>query len=250
MIRMDYRTRIYETYGSKFQKLQPERFDVEGARRRAVAYSHYFRGEWLPGNKDAVIGDLACGNGSMLWFFKQRGYANVGGVDISAELVRIARQAVPETPDAVVEGNVLDYLRQRPGTFDLLTGLDIVEHMKKDEALDFLDGCFGALRSGGRLILQTPNADSPMIGTVRYGDFTHEIALNPSSLGLLMDLAGFQRLEFRETGPVWGSGLTSSLRALLWQGIRLWLKFWNVVEMGSEGSGVHTRVFLATGRKP
>src|SRR5688572_11065404 len=119
---MDYRARIYQTYASKFQRLD-EKFDVPAAEKRAKVYAHYLRG-WLPENKHAVIGDLACGNGALLYFFKQRGYANVGGVDISPEQVRISRQAVP--PEAVLEGGVLDYLRQRPETFDLLTGIDII----------------------------------------------------------------------------------------------------------------------------
>ena len=64
------------------------------------------------------------------------------------------------------------FLHARPQRFDLVTGLDIVEHFTKDEVLDFLDACREALRPGGRLVLQTPNGESPFGGAVRYGDFT------------------------------------------------------------------------------
>ena len=240
---MDYRTRIYETYASRFQRSE-SRFDTAAADRKAATFAHYFRG-WLPPDKNAAIADLACGNGHLLHFFKQRGYQRIGGVDISAEQVRLSRQVVPD----VAEESVLDYLRARPDTFDLLTGIDIVEHMRKDEAIEFLDGCHAALRSGGRLILQTPNADSPIIGNIRYGDFTHEICLNRSSLGSLLDLAGFRETEAREAGPPRGHSAAATVRSVLWQGYRLGIMAWNLIETGSPGSGCYTRVFLMTGRK-
>ena len=152
-------------------------------------------------------------------------------------------------PD-VREQNVLEFLEANRGAFDLITGLDIVEHFSKPEVLRFLDGCFSALKPGGRLILQTPNADSPW-GTVhRYNDFTHEVCFNPNALNRLLALAGFTRIEARETGPVaFGYSLKSSVRFMIWQTIRAGLKLWNLAETGGAGSGVFTRVFLISAIK-
>lgn len=58
--------------------------------------------------------------------------------------------------------------------------------------------CWRALKPGGRLILQTPNADSPWALGVRYGDFTHEICLNPNSAQHLLTVGGSQRVAVRE----------------------------------------------------
>lgn len=240
-----YRGRIYGKYASGFQAVGSA-FDAEGSRRWGRAYDHYLRG-WLPERRDAAIADLACGRGALLHFLLERGYACVSGVDLSPEQVQLARQVVPD----VVEGNVLDFLSERPGAFDLLIALDLVEHLTKDEALRFLDLCRQALKPGGRLVLQTPNAESPFSLGVRYGDLTHEIMYSPILLSRLMEMAGFAPVACREMGPApRGYSVLSTVRSLLWQGCRAGVMAWNIIETGGKGSGIYTRVFLVSGECP
>lgn len=239
-----YRDRIYEKYSSIFQDKGPV-FDAVAARRWGKGYDWYFR-NWLPADKDAHIVDLACGAGSLLHFFRERGYSNVAGVDISPEQVALSRQVTGE----VTQDHVLHFLQTHEGKFDLITALDLVEHFHKEEVLSFLDGCYAALRPGGRLILQTPNAETPWAASVRYGDFTHEVCFQSNSLCRLMSLAGFDNVAGREQGPVpKGYSTASTLRYILWRLNRLTLKFYNVVETGAFGSGIFTRVFLMSGMK-
>lgn len=239
-----YRERLYANYGHDFQDAG-EQFNREGAVRWGRAIAYHLRG-WMPPKKDSRVLDLACGGGKLLFFFSERGYKNLTGVDISPDQVALASQVTPD----VRHESVLDYLESNPGSHDLITGYDIIEHFEKDEALRFLDGCFRALRPGGRLILQTPNADSPWGTMHRYNDFTHEICFNPNSLTRLMRLVGFTHIEAREAGPVpLGNSVASSMRYLLWQFIRAGLRLWNLAETGSAGAGVWTRVFLISGLK-
>lgn len=239
-----YRDRIYEKYASGFQDKELT-FDIAASRRWGKAYDWYFR-NWLPADKDAQIVDLACGAGSLLHFFRERGYSNVTGVDISPEQVALSRQVTGQ----VSEDNVLHFLQTHESTFDLITALDLVEHFYKDEVLTFLDGCYAALRPGGRLILQTPNAETPWAAYYRYGDLTHEVCFQPNSLGRLMHLTGFVNVVGREQGPVKkGYSKASTLRYFLWHLIRLSLQFYNTVETGGSGSGIFTRVFLMSGEK-
>lgn len=239
-----YRDRLYSNYGRDFQDAG-ERFDREGALRWSRAIAYHLRG-WTPERKDARILDLACGAGRLLFFFSERGYKDLTGVDISPDQVALARQVTPN----VKQESVLDHLENNPDSYDLITGYDIVEHFNKDEVLRFLDGCFGALQPGGRLILQTPNADSPWGNSLRYGDFTHEVCFNPNSLTRLLRLVGFGNLEVREAGPVpLRNSLVSTARYLIWQLIRAGLRIWNLAETGSSGTSVWTRVFLISGIK-
>lgn len=240
----DYRIRIYKSYGTNFQDA-PEIFSKDAALRWGRGYRHYLR-NWLPIDKNAAIVDVGCGNGKLLYFFKNMEYKNVSGVDISPEQVKLARQVIPD----VEEANVLDWFEGHPSAFDLITGLDIIEHLDKPEVLCFLEASYKALKPGGRLVLQTPNAESPWGSQHRYNDLTHEVGFNPNLLSRLLNLAGFKDMESREIGPVpWGYSLVSSLRFMIWQSIRLGLKVWNLAETGSPGSGVFTRVFLVTGIK-
>jgi SAM-dependent methyltransferase len=241
----EYRTRIYAQYGSRFQDA-PATFDLDRARRWGRACDHYLRG-WLPERKNASIVDLACGGGNLLQFFQDRGYSNVAGVDISPEQVQLSRQVVRH----VEQEDVLVYLARHERKFDLITALDLIEHFKKDEVLMFLDRCFRALAPGGRLILSTPNAESPWGSVCRYGDFTHEVGFNPDALHRVMSLVGFEDLASREGGPIpFGYSMVSSIRYVLWKMIWAGLGAWNLVETGTLGSGVYTRVFLVSGKKP
>lgn len=239
-----YRARIYERYASDWQDAATE-FDESGSRRWGKAYQYYLRG-WLPESKDANIIDVACGGGRLLHFFKAQGYNRLSGVDVSPSQVRLARQVIPE----VREGDVIEFLEAHPGEYDLIAGLDIVEHFHKPEVLRYLDACRDALKPGGRLILQTPNADSPWSTGIRYGDFTHEVGFSPSAISRLLHMTGFTDTEAREMGPIpFGYSMASTLRYLVWRTIRVALKVWNIAETGSAGSGVFTRVFVISGIK-
>jgi 2-polyprenyl-3-methyl-5-hydroxy-6-metoxy-1,4-benzoquinol methylase len=235
----DYRQRIYARYASVFKAGSDDAGDAV-IDRWGSAYDAYLAG-WLPASPEAAIADLACGPGWLLRFFARRGYRNATGVDVSPEQVALARRHSA----TVQAGDVLGFLRAHAGRFDLLTGFDIIEHFTKDEVLDFLDACHAALRPGGRLILQTPNGDSPFGGAVRYGDFTHETCFTPSLLGQLLVLTGFEQPEYREARPV-VRGAASLVRAVLWGVLRRLLRLWNLAETGSAGSGILTRVFLAS----
>jgi 2-polyprenyl-3-methyl-5-hydroxy-6-metoxy-1,4-benzoquinol methylase len=238
----DYRQRIYERYASVF-KAGSDAVDEAAIDRWGGVYDAYLAG-WLPDSRDAAIADVACGAGWLLRFFARRGYRNAGGVDVSPEQVALARRHSPN----VEAGELLGFLRARRGQLDLVTGFDIIEHLDKSEVLDFLDACHGALRPGGRLVLQTPNGESPFGGAVRYGDFTHETCFTPPLLGQLLTLTGFGDLEFREARPV-ARGAVSSVRVVIWSCVRQLLRLWNLAETGSAGSGVLTRVFLVSARK-
>lgn len=239
----DYRGRIYSKYASCFQGSK-QTFDVIAADKWGRAYDSYLKG-WLPPQKNANVLEIACGSGRLLHFLKTRGYTNIAGVDISPEQTSLAKQVTQN----VVEINAIEFLETKDKTYDLIIGLDIVEHFRKNEVLHYLDVCFDALKPNGRLILQTCNADSPWGLMHRYNDFTHELCFNPNSLGRLFRLVGFHNIESREAGPVI-HGFASALRYVIWQGIRIVLKIWNLAETGNSGSGVLTRIFLISGLKP
>lgn len=234
----DYRERLYARYASAVQG-SGERFDVAGAERWGRAYRYYYRG-WWPADRSAPVVDVACGRGWLLHLLRQLGYGDVHGVDLSPEQVALSRQVVPgvELADAVA------YLDRNRGRFALVTAIDVIEHLRKDEVLDFLDAAYAALAPGGRLVLQTPNADAPFGMQLRYGDFTHELAFGPGVLDRLLRMTGFTATEARELGPVpRGYSLSSTARYALWQLLRLGCDAWNVIETGSPGSRIYTRVF-------
>lgn len=218
-------------------------FETEPADRAGIVYDTVFKG-WLPADKEAPILDAASGGGRLLYFLKSRGYTNLFGVDISPEQVKLSRQVCAN----VIEADIFQYLDSQKDKFGLIIGLDVIEHFNKDEALRFLDVCYTSLRPEGRLILQTPNAESIWGLKLIHGDLTHELAFDPRGLKNLLKLCGFDRIEHRPVGPVI-HGFLSFGRFLLWKMIWTVLALWNLAETGNIGSGIYTRIFLISGAK-
>lgn len=237
-----YKTKIYKQDATLIQRTSSF-FDEKMVQRWGHAYDIFLKG-WLPSNKNVAILEIGCGDGRFLYFLKTRGYTNIQGVDISPQQVELAKQVI----ENVIEADAIKYLSNHPDSFDLIVGLDIIEHFKKDEVLLFLQACYKALQSGGRLILQTPNAESPWGIKVRYADFTHELIFDPCCLKKLLELGGFARIELRPAEPV-VHGILSLIRFLIWKIIWFLLVLWNLAETGSLGSGIYTRVFLISGIK-
>ena len=239
-----YRDLVYERYASVIKRY-PEKFDTRAAEAWGAAFRRYLHG-WLPHDRQARVVDLGCGSGRMLHLLAQLGFRNVVGVDISAEQVALARQV----NDRVLEKDVLSFLRDRPpGSFDLVIALDLIEHFTKDEAMEFLDQASQSLAAGGRLILNTPNAASPLAGARRYGDFTHEIGFSPSCLSQILELFGLERPTARELGP-YPHGMVSACRTAMWQVLRLGLQLYNLIEIGHRGDNIFTRDFVISAVKP
>ena len=240
-----YRERLYREYSRNFQDSRIL-FDPRTAGILGNAYDYYFRG-WLPHSKECPVLDVGCGDGKLLFCLTQRGFINLTGVDSSPTQVAVARKAV----STVIQENATDYLERQNESFELVLAIDVIEHLAKAEVFRFLDGCFNALKPGGRLIIQTPNGETPWGVIMRYSDFTHEVCFGPTSICQVLHACGFESPALRELGPVpWGYSPASTFRYLLWRGIRMGLKAWNLAEMGTVGPGIWTRAFLASAVKP
>jgi hypothetical protein len=102
------------------------------------------------------------------------------------------------------------------------------------------------LKPGGRLLLQLPNGDGLRGMATAAGDLGHEVTYSARSVEQLLRVAGFSDVRCHPAGPV-PHGLLSSIRWVLWKGIDSFTRFYDLVETGRAGTGVHTRVMIATG---
>jgi hypothetical protein len=68
------------------------------------------------------------------------GYTELFGVNIFLKQVALSPQMI----EHVVEADAIEFLESNEKKYDLLVGLDIVEHFKKDEVLCFLDAYYNA----------------------------------------------------------------------------------------------------------
>lgn len=241
----DLRARIYGHYvhanGESLARATVDAFVPRAATLRRMIREHF------PADHTSSILDLGCGHGAFVYFLRQAGYRNVVGVDISPEQVA---EAFRLDIEGIREGDLLETLRSLPDhTQDVVIAFDVIEHFTKDELLPFVDEVFRVLKPGCRWLIHVPNGESPFVGTIRYGDMTHEQAFTRVSLSQLLLSSGFLRVECSESGPI-PTGLKSTVRWLLWRGIRLLLLVWGAAETGDLGrNAIFTRNFLAVAYK-
>jgi SAM-dependent methyltransferase len=235
----DYRKRIYEKYVTIQTQAQND-WDVHAYRLWASGTNRRF-GDWLPADKTVSFLDVACGPGNFLFFLQEAGYTNLTGIDISPEQLEQAKRICPSA--RLYLGDLQDFLKEHPNEFDAISGLDIIEHFNKSEILDLLENIYCALKPGGTLLLQTPNAASPFFGNVGYGDFTHEWFFTPDALRRMLNLTGFDNFEARESGP-YPSGFLRTIRYFLWRGVVWFCKLYDLIETGS-AARIYSRVFVA-----
>jgi SAM-dependent methyltransferase len=149
-------------------------------------------------------------------------------VDVSSEQVAIARSL---GVDDILEMSADEHLRGRREEFDLVLAIDVLEHQCRDELLPLLDSIHAALRPGGQLLLQVPNADGPLGSRLRYADLTHEQAFTATSISQALRTCGFSRITVVPVDPA-PHGLTSAARWALWHLIRAGIVAYLAVETG------------------
>jgi 2-polyprenyl-3-methyl-5-hydroxy-6-metoxy-1,4-benzoquinol methylase len=223
----DYKDRFYRAYYSSHIVPRKGEFTLD----RFRSYARVFDRQWssvLPADKQARILDGGCGSGSLVWWMQQRGYVHAEGIDISAEQVAVATSL---GVGQVMQGDLASFLGGRSGFYERIILRDVIEHFPRETIVETLDVCRQALRPEGAVVVQVPNAATPLWGRIRHGDFTHEMAFTEGSLRQLFAVTGFDDVHFLPTGPVLQSarGLP---RHLLWKCVEAFYKTLAYAETG------------------
>jgi SAM-dependent methyltransferase len=232
----DYRQEFYSQYHVAVgARTAPQLSDYE-----FNAHQFWGRwGKWLPSAKDSIFLDLACGNAEFLYFVRKQGYTNTYGVDLNEVQISFGQQmGIPNLEC----NNLFDYLKGKENAFDVISAFNIFEHLKKEEILDLLKLVHQALKPGGRLLAVTPNGLSPISGSTRYHDFSHETSFTPASWRQLARLYGFQQSNFEDMGPIPHS-VKGKVRLALWRLVRLGIMAYNYIELASPGDA--SKVYTA-----
>ncbi|MBF2760047.1 MAG: bifunctional 2-polyprenyl-6-hydroxyphenol methylase/3-demethylubiquinol 3-O-methyltransferase UbiG [Ectothiorhodospiraceae bacterium AqS1] len=110
----------------------------------------------------ARVADIGCGGGLLSEALALRG-ARVLGIDASPETIAVARdhlEGISATATAPLHleyrtGTAEEIACERPGDFDLVTCMELIEHVPDPGSL--VRACAGLVRPGGRVIFSTIN---------------------------------------------------------------------------------------------
>ncbi len=175
-------------------------------------YRRYF-----PADKMAKLLDIGVGRGEMLTCMKEWGYSNYQGIDISSSTVNYCRSL---GLNCHLIDDVCTWLHQNADNFSLITILDVLEHISKDQIIAYLKAIRTALRKGGILIIQVPNLQAPDGQLHRYNDFTHEVGYIEHSLHQVLVASGFKDIQMKGFEQFvfggWVENVRKMLRFCLW----------------------------------
>ena len=142
--------------------------------------------------------DLGCGPGTFIGTLPEGRHDSVG-LDIAREQLDYARRTYPGAGRRFlpIQGDSIPF---EDDSFDVVTMIELIEHLTPETGLALLREARRVLRPGGRLLVSTPNYRSawPVIekivnavGDVDYTD-KHITFYHRRRLADLMDRAGFR----------------------------------------------------------
>lgn len=172
-------------------------------------------------SKQSKIYDFGCGSGSLLSVLKDNGFENLLGMDLSSEQVKMAHKM---GVDCVKEQDALAFLKESSEKYDLIFGMDIIEHFTKNELVELLSLIKNKLNPGGKAIFRTPNLDAPMTTVFANGDFTHENYMNASSAQQVCMACGFNSVQVFESSVKIQNPVKEIVRKCLWSMLKFKLK--------------------------
>lgn len=139
-----------------------------------------------------TILDVGCGTGQLVKYLNQYGF-NAKGCDLYAEGHGLGNNFIRASATS---------LPLKSNSLDLITSISVIEHLKKIEVTKFLTEAKRVLKNQGYIFLVTPNYNSPwrvILGKKWFGysDPTHINFYTPSSLSMVLQENGFERIKFR-----------------------------------------------------
>ena len=246
---MNYRRRCYQSYVSNHWAFTYSSSQAEFDLLYKVCRKKFRR--YLPPDKEAKILDIACGAGHFLYYLQREGYIKAEGIDLSQEMLNMAVKIGVKN---IEKADLFEYLPGHPEQYDMIIANDIIEHLKKEEVLNFLDLIYSALKPGGKVLIATGNAGSLFGVTTVFIDYTHEQGFTPHSLSQVLRVCNFAEVEVYGDGPV-AYDLRSAIRVVLWNLVKKLLKLYLIIERGT-GRGMwkrnnifETRMFAVAKRK-
>jgi len=150
-------------------------------------YKKYFSP--VPSSK---ILDIGVGRGEMLSCMRDWGYA-YHGIDISESTIKYCKS---RKLNCEIVRDTAEWLTDNQVKYDLITCLDVVEHVPRDKVIDFLSAIHSNLSDGGKAIIQVPNLQSPYGYLHHFNDFTHVSGFVEHSLAQVLIASGFTRFTF------------------------------------------------------
>jgi 2-polyprenyl-3-methyl-5-hydroxy-6-metoxy-1,4-benzoquinol methylase len=197
-----------------YAKTYFEKFNIGQASSSKPAWFLYNHLQHLPADKDAKILEIGPGFGEIVnLLINTLGFKNTKAVELDTDLAIACNERAPAS--CVRVDSTTDFLRANNQAFDVVIMLHVLEHIEKKEAVEMISAIKGALRPGGKLLIEVPNSAHPLTGSAtRYADFTHVVGYTDSSLRQVLAMGGFDSISINAIGCP-GGGARRTLQQII-----------------------------------
>jgi SAM-dependent methyltransferase len=167
--------------------------DVESGYRSFRLFYRDNYARFLPLDRDAKILCVSCGPGYGVALLQELGYRDALGIDSFPEKIAYARRRELNCRIA----HAFDFLEDAAdGSYDLVFLEQELNHLTKDEILEFLALCRAKLRPGGRLLCFVLNGANPITGAEALAqNFDHYNTFTEYTLRQVLRHTGFESIE-------------------------------------------------------
>jgi SAM-dependent methyltransferase len=172
-------------------------FEARFRPEESVAERHQAYVDELRSERRVV--DLGAGRGELVKLLTEAG-VSAYAVEIEPDFVQLMRDEGLE----VIDQDAVQHLRGLDdGWLGGIVASHVVEHLPAAAVSELVTLAADKLAQGGVLILETPNPESLVAGSVNFHrDLTHLRPIHPDTLAFLCDSAGFSQVEIRRLSRV------------------------------------------------
>jgi SAM-dependent methyltransferase len=159
-----------------------------------TVYEFYRRNylRYMPEDRESPILVVSCGPGYFVDMLVRHGYQIVIGIDSDAEKLA---HGVDRGLDCRVE-SAFPFVAARRDAFQAIFCEQELNHLTKEENLEFVRLCHQALKSGGVLIAHSLNGANPITGAEALAqNFDHYNTFTEYTLNQLFEYCGFENIR-------------------------------------------------------
>ena len=151
--------------------------------------------KYIPADKNVKILIISCGPGYFVDMLHRQGYKNILGIDSDSVKVK---PGIERGLNCKVERafEFLNYNLDKNDKYEIIIAEQEINHLSKDELLEFLELCRNNLNSGGLLIVHSLNGANPITGSEALAqNFDHFFTFTEYSLTQVLELSKFKNVK-------------------------------------------------------
>lgn len=219
-----------------------------GTSERKAAYLKHNFGSLI--SKGAEVLEIGPGIGDFLKFALERGVSTIDVIDRDEGVLGYVAERFPVRRKWRAEAEHLFSLEKELGSYDAIFLLQVMEHIRKDAVVPFLQTLYRHLKPGGHIIITVPNGGNPLGLVERYSDFTHESLYSENSLREIVGIAGLDGAEVSIQGyKIPPTGIVNILRIGAQRALHLALRLVMIANGGVHFSVYEPNITLVVTRR-